>query len=90
MRMEGDRVVTSTNYNGGILGGISNGMPIVFQAAVKPTPSISREQQTVNMATGENAPLTIQGRHDPCILSRATVVLEAATALSVMEALLDA
>lgn len=90
MRMEGDKVVTTTNYNGGILGGISNGMPIVFQAAVKPTPSISREQQTVNMATGENAPLTIQGRHDPCILSRATVVLEAATALSVMEALLDA
>lgn len=90
VRMDGDKVVTATNYNGGILGGISNGMPIVFQAAVKPTPSISQEQQTVNMVTGENASLTIQGRHDPCILSRATVVIEAAAALSVMQALLDA
>ncbi len=90
MRMEDGRVVTTTNHNGGILGGISNGMPVVFQVAVKPTPSISREQQTINMETKTDEPLTIQGRHDPCILSRATVVVEAAAALSVMEAMMNA
>lgn len=89
MRMDGDKVVTTTNYNGGILGGISNGMPIVFQTVIKPTASISREQQTIDMVAKTDASLTIQGRHDPCILSRATVVIEAATALSIMEALLN-
>ena len=89
MRMENGKVVSSTNNNGGILGGISSGMPLIFQTAIKPTPSISRPQQTVDMASGENAVIEIQGRHDPCILSRATVVIEAAAALSVMEAMLD-
>ena len=87
MRMENGRVVTDTNHNGGILGGITNGMPILFQAAVKPTPSISRPQQTVDLSTMEDATLEIHGRHDPCILTRATVVLEAAAALAALEVL---
>ena len=89
MRMDGERVVTTTNNNGGILGGISSGMPVVFQVVIKPTPSISREQQTVDMVKMSDASLVIHGRHDPCILSRATVVVEAATALAVMQAMLD-
>ncbi len=89
MRMDGERVVSTTNHNGGILGGISSGMPVVFQVAVKPTPSIARKQQTVDMAHHTDASLEIQGRHDPCILSRATVVVEAAAALAVMQAMRD-
>ena len=89
MRMEGDKVVSVTNHNGGILGGISSGMPVVFQAVIKPTPSISREQKTVDMVKKEDASILVKGRHDPCILSRAAVVLEAAAALAVSEALLD-
>ena len=87
MRMENGRVVTDTNHNGGILGGITNGMPILFQAALKPTPSISRPQQTVDLSTMEDATQEIHGRHDPCILTRATVVLEAAAALAALEVL---
>ncbi len=87
MRMDNGRVVTETNYNGGILGGISNGMPIVFQVVIKPTSSISREQKTVDLATMQDSTLVVKGRHDPCILSRASVVVESATALSVLEAL---
>lgn len=73
--------VTATNNCGGILGGISDGMPIVFRCAVKPTPSIYKEQQTVNMNTGENTTLQIQGRHDPAIVHRARVVADSITAL---------
>ena len=87
MRMENGEVVTATNHNGGILGGISNGMPIVFQTVIKPTASISREQKTVNLADMQDDTLVIKGRHDPCILSRASVVIESAAALSVLEAL---
>ena len=87
MRMENGEAVTATNHNGGILGGISNGMPIVFQTVIKPTASISREQKTVNLADMQDDTLVIKGRHDPCILSRASVVIESAAALSVLEAL---
>lgn len=87
MGLENGKVVTKTNHNGGILGGISNGMPIVFQTVIKPTASISREQNTVNLANMQEEKLTIEGRHDPCILSRASVVVESAAALSVMEVL---
>ena len=76
---------TRTNHNGGINGGISSGMPVVFTVPVKPTPSISQEQDTVDMRTGEAAKLSITGRHDPCILSRAVPVIEAACALALTE-----
>lgn len=80
-RSEEGRTVTSTNNCGGILGGISDGMPIVFRCAVKPTPSIYMEQQTINMNTGENTSLQINGRHDPAIVHRARVVADSITAL---------
>lgn len=80
-RNENGNIVTSTNNCGGILGGITNGMPIIFRCAVKPTPSIYKEQQTIDMRTGENTTLQIQGRHDPAIIHRARVVVDSVTAL---------
>ncbi len=78
-------VRTKTNYAGGINGGITNGMPVTFQVSIRPTPSISLEQDTVNLETGEPAKLSIQGRHDPCIVQRAVPVIEAAAALAAWE-----
>ena len=75
------KIVTDTNRCGGILGGITNGMPVVFRTAVKPTPSIYKEQQTINTETSENTSLVIQGRHDPAIIHRARVVVDSVTAL---------
>lgn len=74
---------------GGILGGISTGAPVMWRMAVKPTPSIGREQQTVDMDAMENAELSVHGRHDPCIVPRAVPVAEAAAALAIWDALLE-
>ena len=77
----GDEVFTQTNHNGGILGGISNGMPILFRTAIKPTPSIYKKQNTVDFIKKENTELLIHGRHDPAIIHRARVVIDSITAL---------
>lgn len=82
-----DKVKTKTNHNGGILGGISNGMPITFKVAFKPTPSIALKQDTINVKTKENTTLEITGRHDPCIVFRAVVVVESMAALALLEAM---
>lgn len=83
-RYEDGKVVTETNNCGGILGGITNGMPVIFRAAVKPTPSISQKQKTVDLQNKENAELEIHGRHDPCIVPRAVPVIEAVTAIAII------
>ena len=80
-RMRDGRVVTATNHNGGINGGITNGMDVVFQCAVKPTPSIGQPQQTVDFLRMRDAELTIHGRHDPAIIRRICPVLDSVTAL---------
>ena len=76
-----DKVVTKTNNNGGINGGITNGMPIQFQTVIKPTPSIYKKQQTVNIASMMNEEMQIDGRHDPAIIHRARVVVDSMTAI---------
>lgn len=86
--MSAGRVVTKSNNCGGILGGISDGMPLVFRAAVKPTPSIAAEQLTLNMKTMEETALHVPGRHDPCVVPRAVPCVEAAAAIAVYDALL--
>lgn len=83
------RVVTTTNNCGGILGGITDGMPIVFRAAIKPTPSIAQKQRTVDLKSGRDAMLTINGRHDPCIVPRALPAIEAATAIAITDMMLE-
>ena len=86
--LEGGRVVTRTNHAGGILGGITTGMPLRFRAAFKPTPSIAMAQRTLDLASGKETLLHIGGRHDPCIVLRAVPCVEAAAALAVTDALL--
>ena len=80
-RTENSRIVTETNRSGGINGGITNGMPVVFQCAVKPTPSISQPQKTVDFRTNTDAELTIHGRHDPAIIRRICPVIDSVTAI---------
>ena len=84
---EGRTVRTRTNHAGGINGGITNGMPLVFEVALRPTPSIAREQETVDLAARTGATLAIEGRHDPCIVQRALPVIEAAAALAACQLL---
>jgi len=87
--MDGESVRTRTNNAGGILGGITSGMPVIFRAAVKPTPSIAREQDSISLSRKENAILAVRGRHDPCIVPRAVPVMEAAMAIAILDALLE-
>lgn len=82
---EGNQVKTKTNHNGGILGGITNGMPVVFRTVIKPTPSIAKEQATINVKTRENTTISISGRHDPCIVPRALPVIESVCAIGIYE-----
>ena len=86
--VENGTVRTTTNHCGGILGGITNGMPLTFRAAFKPTPSIAKEQQSVNLNTLTPETLRVRGRHDPCIVPRAVPCIEAAAAIAVYDALL--
>ena len=81
-------IQTKENSCGGILGGITNGMPVIFSVTVKPTPSISKPQQTVNLKTGEPTTIEIKGRHDPCIVPRAVPVVEAAAAIAIYDLIL--
>jgi len=84
------KVVGYTNHNGGITGGITNGMPMLFRVGIKPTPSISREQKTISLKEKADTTLTIVGRHDPCIVQRAVPVIEAVTAWTVWDLLIEA
>lgn len=84
---ESGKVYTATNNSGGINGGITNGMPIIFRCAVRPTPTISREQSTVDYVNLENGTLAAKGRHDPCIVHRARVVVDCVAALVIADAL---
>lgn len=87
MYVDGDTVKCYTNNNGGVLGGITNGMPVVFRAVIKPTPTIGKEQKTVDINTMSNTTLAARGRHDPCIVHRAAVVVESVTALVIADML---
>ena len=86
--MADGQIRTATNNAGGILGGITTGMPLIFRAALKPTPSISRPQQSVSLSSGKMQELVIKGRHDPCIVPRAVPVIEAAAAIAILDMIL--
>ena len=87
--MQDGAVRTRTNHAGGILGGLTTAMPVIFRVAVKPTPSIARPQESVSLQRGEDAVLEIHGRHDPCIVPRAVPCVEAAAAIAILDALLE-
>lgn len=86
-RMENGKVVTKTNHNGGVNGGITNGMPVLFRSAVKPTPSIYKTQDSIDINKKEDVELSISGRHDPAIIHRARIVVDSMTALAVYDML---
>ena len=87
MRMENGKVVTTSNHNRGVNGGITNGMPVVFRTAIKPTPTIFKPQNTIDFQNMTDAVLTPKGRHDPAIVHRARVVQDAAAAIVMCDAL---
>ena len=88
-RVEDGRVVTTTNNAGGINGGLTNGMPVIFRCAVRPTPTIGKEQDTVNFRENTNATLAAKGRHDPCIVHRVRAVVDAMTAIVIADLLAE-
>ncbi|HHW46292.1 MAG TPA: chorismate synthase [Clostridiales bacterium] len=90
MYYDGDNVMTYTNNCGGITGGITNGMPLIIKAAIKPTPSIYMPQRSINLQTHENTTLKITGRHDPCIVPRALPAIEAAVAIALTDLMAEA
>lgn len=87
--MEGQNVKTYSNNNGGVMGGISNGMPIIYRVAIKPTSSISKTQRTIDVSSKENTSLEVHGRHDPCIVHRTVPVLESVTAIALLDLILS-
>ena len=87
--VEGRTVKTVTNHSGGILGGITNGMPVIFRCTIKPTPSVSRPQQSISLSRMEEQELTVKGRHDPCIVPRAVPVVESAAAIALFDLILS-
>ena len=84
---ENGKIITKTNHNGGVNGGITNGMPLLFHTVIKPTPSICKEQDSVSLDSGKNVKITVKGRHDPCIVHRAASVVNACTALALADLL---
>ena len=88
-RMDGGKIVTKSNHCGGIVGGMSTGMPVIFSCAFKPTPSIGCEQESVSLSRREDTVMVVKGRHDPCIVPRAVPVIEAAAAVAVVDMMLD-
>lgn len=89
MRWENGAVRCTANHNGGLTGGITDGAPLLFRTVIKPTPSIGRAQQTVDMESGGDAVLEVRGRHDPCIVTRAVPVIEAAAAWTLLDILME-
>ena len=84
-QIEKGQVMSLTDNAGGVLGGLSSGMPIMMRVAIKPTPSIAKEQKTVNLKKMENAVLSVKGRHDPCVVPKAVPVIEAAVAITLAD-----
>ncbi len=88
-QMKEGKVQTTSNHNGGILGGLTTGMPLTLRAVVKPTASISLEQDTIDLTKGENSRLSVHGRHDPCIVPRALPVVESAMAIALLDMMME-
>jgi chorismate synthase len=89
-QIKNGKIITETENAGGILGGLSSGMPIVTRVAIKPTPSISKEQKTVNLSTKQGAVLTVGGRHDPCVVPKAVPAIEAVVAITLADHMIRA